>query len=38
VKNIREASEDELRKVINTKQTAALLEYFNLNKKSPAEF
>ena len=38
VKNIREAREDELRKVINTKQTAALIEYFNLNKKSPAEF
>ncbi|HEX8377270.1 MAG TPA: excinuclease ABC subunit UvrC [Pedobacter sp.] len=38
VKNIREASEDELRKVVNTKQTAAVLSYFNINKKSPAEF
>lgn len=38
VKNIREASEEELKKVINTKQTAALISYFSLNKKSPAEF
>lgn len=38
VKNIREASEEELRKVVNTKQTTALLSYFDINKKSPAEF
>ncbi len=38
VKNIREASEDELRKVVNSKQTAAVLSYFDINKKSPAEF
>lgn len=37
VKNIREASEDDLRKIINTKQTVALLSYFSINKKSPAE-
>ncbi|MGV3510306.1 MAG: excinuclease ABC subunit UvrC [Sphingobacteriaceae bacterium] len=38
VKKIREASEDELLKVINTKQTAAVISYFSVNKKSPAEF
>ena len=38
VKNIREAEEEELRKVLNAKQTAALLSYFDVNKKSPAEY
>jgi len=38
VKNIREASQEELMKIINTKQTAALISYFETNKKSPAEF
>ena len=38
VKKIREASEEELRKVLNLKQTAALISYFEVNKKSPAEY
>lgn len=38
VKNIREASREELLKIINTKQTEALIAYFSTNKKSPAEF
>jgi excinuclease ABC subunit C len=38
VKNIRLATEEQLRAIVNTKQTAALKEYFNINKKSPAEF
>lgn len=38
VKKIREASEEELRTVLNTKQTVALLSYFDTNKKSPAEY
>jgi excinuclease ABC subunit C len=38
VKKIREASEEEIRKVLNVKQTAALISYFEVNKKSPAEF
>lgn len=38
VKNIREASREELLKIINTKQTEALISYFSTNKKSPAEF
>jgi excinuclease ABC subunit C len=37
VKKVREASEEELRQVVNTKQAAALISYFNINKKSPAE-
>ncbi|WP_256014353.1 excinuclease ABC subunit UvrC [Desertivirga xinjiangensis] len=38
VKKIREAKEEELRLVINNKQTEALLSYFDINKKSPAEY
>ena len=38
VKNVREATEEQLRQVINAKQTEALRTYFDTNKKSPAEF
>ena len=38
VKKIREAKEEELKLVINNKQTEALLSYFDINKKSPAEY
>lgn len=38
VKKVREATEEELRKVVNTKQAKALKSYFETNKKSPAEF
>ena len=38
VKKIREAKEEELKLVVNNKQTEALLSYFGINKKSPAEY
>jgi len=38
VKKIREATEEELRVVLNLAQTSAVLSYFELNKKSPAEY
>ncbi|MFD2161179.1 excinuclease ABC subunit UvrC [Paradesertivirga mongoliensis] len=37
VKKVREASEEELRKIVNTKQAQAVITYFDINKKSPAE-
>ena len=38
VKRIREASEEELKNVLNLKQTRAVLSYFDKNKQSPAEY
>jgi len=38
VKRVREATEEELKEVLNKKQTEALLSYFEINKKTPAEF
>jgi excinuclease ABC subunit C len=37
VKRVREASEEELRKLLNKKQMEALKAYFEVNKKAPAE-
>ena len=37
VKRVREASEEELQKLLNKKQMEALKAYFEVNKKAPAE-
>jgi excinuclease ABC subunit C len=38
VKRVREANEAELMSILNIKQTKAILDYFDINKKSPAEY
>ncbi len=38
VKRVREASLDELKEILNLRQASAVKEYFDINKKSPAEY